>query len=204
MRTIEISLDDDLAEYLEWEGSQSGLALQQFIGTILRNRAERPRQWMPRAEWKALTSGDDCPICRSLATSEWADPHGFTIADLRLSRLRLVRNQSVPGYCVLLCREHVVEPYGLSDDKRLLFWEDTLRAAEAIAEVFQPDKMNIQILGNAVPHLHSHIIPRFYGDWAPGRPIDPSERTVLLKQAEYKERVVLIRTALAGQSRTRH
>jgi diadenosine tetraphosphate (Ap4A) HIT family hydrolase len=204
LRTIEISLDDDLAERLEWEGSQSGLALEQFVGTVLRNRAERPRQWMPREEWAALASGDNCPICRSLASSEWADPYGFTIAELRLSRLRLVLNQSVPGYCVLLCREHVVEPYDLSAEKRLLFWEDTLTAAQAIAEVLQPAKMNIQILGNAVPHLHSHIIPRYYGDWAPGRPIDPSERTVLLKQAEYEERVVRIRAALASQSGTRH
>ena len=203
MRTIEISLDESLAQRLEWESSQSGLALEQFVTTLLRNRAERPRQWMPQEEWDALASGAACPICRTLAASEWADAYGFTIADLRLSRLRLVRNQSVPGYCVLLCREHVVEPYDLSAEKRLLFWEDTLSAAQAIARVFKPVKMNFQILGNAVPHLHTHIVPRYYGDWAPGRPIDPSEREVPLKPAEYEERVRLIRAALA-QSGTRH
>lgn len=202
MRTLEFSLDDGLAERLEWESSQSGLGLEQFVVTLLRSRAERPRQWMPPDEWDALVSGDACPICRALATNEWADSFGFTITDLRLGRLRLVRNQSVPGYCVLLCREHVVEPYDLSKEKRLLFWEDTLNAAQAIAQVFKPTKMNFQILGNAVPHLHSHIVPRYYGDWAPGRPIDPSERTVLLTPAEYEERVGLIRAALAGLTRT--
>jgi diadenosine tetraphosphate (Ap4A) HIT family hydrolase len=203
LRTIEIAMNDDLAERLEWEGSQSGLGLEQFVGTLLRNRAERPRQWMSQEEWDARASGDACPICRALAASEWADSFGFTIADLRLSRLRLVRNQSVPGYCVLLCREHVVEPYALNNEKRLLFWEDTLSAAQAIAQVFQPTKMNLQRLGNAVPHLHTHIVPRYYGDWAPGRSIDPSECEVSLKPAEYEERVRLIRGALA-QSGTRH
>ena len=202
MRTIEISLDDDLAERLEWEGAQSGLALGQFVGAILRNRADRPRQWVAEEEWKAMTSGENCPICRTLAAGERADPYGFTIADLSLCRLRLVRNQSVTGYCVLLCREHVVEPYDLDDEKRLLFWEETVDAAQAVAEVFKPAKMNFQILGNAVPHLHSHIIPRYYDDWAPGRPIDPSERTIELTPAEYEERVRRIQAALASRAQS--
>ncbi len=199
MRTIGVSLDDGLAERLEWEGTQSGLALEAFVGTILRNRAERPRQWMPHEEWEAMAGGENCPICRTLAAGAWADPYGFTIADLRLCRLRLVRNQSLPGYCVLLCREHVVEPYDLSDEKRALFWEETVSAARAVAQVFKPAKMNLEILGNAVPHLHSHIVPRYYDDWAPGRPIDPGERTVELTPAEYEERARLIRAALDGR-----
>ena len=204
MRRIAVSLDDDLVERLEWEASQSDITLDKFVGTILRSRADRPWRWMPQEEWEAMTSGEDCPICRTLAAGELVDPYGFTVTDLSLCRLRLVRNQSLPGYCVLLCREHVVEPYDLSDEKRVLFWQETVSAARAVAEVFKPAKMNLEILGNAVPHLHSHIIPRYYDDWAPGRPIDPGERTVLLKQAEYEERVVRIRAALAGRSGTRH
>lgn len=198
MRTIAVSLADNLAERLEWEGSQAGLALEQFAGAVLRNRAETPRQWVSQEEWQALTSGASCPICHSLAAHEWADPYGFTIAELRLSRLRLVRNQSLPGYCVVLCREHAVEPFDLSEEKRLLFWQDTLSAAQAIMQVFHPAKLNIEILGNAVPHLHSHIMPRYFWDWSPGRPIDPGERTVLLSQAEYEERVRRIQAVLAG------
>jgi diadenosine tetraphosphate (Ap4A) HIT family hydrolase len=36
--------------------------------------------------------------------------------------------------------------------------EDALRA------VLEPDKMNVASLGNQVPHLHWHVIPRFFDD----------------------------------------
>jgi diadenosine tetraphosphate (Ap4A) HIT family hydrolase len=57
--------------------------------------------------------------------------------------------------------------------------------------------MNFQILGNAVPHLHCHIIPRFYGDPAPGKPLDPYSRRLTLAAKEYEQRVTLIREALS-------
>lgn len=31
--------------------------------------------------------------------------------------------------------------------------------------------MNFQTLGNALPHLHTHIVPRYIGDPAPGEPL---------------------------------
>ena len=33
-----------------------------------------------------------------------------------------------------------------------------------LRELLQPDKINLASLGNAVPHLHWHVIPRFRGD----------------------------------------
>ena len=30
--------------------------------------------------------------------------------------------------------------------------------------------MNYETLGNTVPHLHTHLVPRFTEDPAPGRP----------------------------------
>ncbi len=50
-------------------------------------------------------------------------------------------------------------------------------------------KMNFQLLGNAVPHLHCHILPRYYGDPAPSPPLDMDrpEHTRLLAPGEYEE-----------------
>ena len=56
--------------------------------------------------------------------------------------------------------------------------------------------MNLPFLGNAVPHLHCHIILRFYGDAAPGSPLDPNTDTRLLSVQAYEERVSLIRAVL--------
>ena len=71
-----------------------------------------------------------------------------------------------------------------------------MRAAEAIDQVFAPAKMNISLLGNRVPHLHGWIMPRYYGDPAPGRPIAPGDPIVTLTPEESRERAQKIRDAL--------
>lgn len=38
----------------------------------------------------------------------------------------------------------------------------------------EPCHVNYQLFGNAVPHVHAHVIPRYLDDPAPGRPLpDP-------------------------------
>jgi diadenosine tetraphosphate (Ap4A) HIT family hydrolase len=74
-------------------------------------------------------------------------------------------------------------------------------AAQAIERVFSPEKMNFQLLGNLVPHLHAHIVPRYYGDPAPGRPIGQGDPVIMLTPQEYEERVRLIQEALAWLTR---
>jgi diadenosine tetraphosphate (Ap4A) HIT family hydrolase len=59
-----------------------------------------------------------------------------------------------------------------------------------------PTKLNFEILGNATPHLHVHVKPRYYGDIAPGIPIDQNAYTVHLAPEEYEARVQAIRLAL--------
>jgi hypothetical protein len=43
--------------------------------------------------------------------------------------------------------------------------------ATALERHYRPVKLNLQMLGNAVPHLHTHLLPRFAADPAPGRPL---------------------------------
>lgn len=58
--------------------------------------------------------------------------------------------------------------------------------------------MNFQLLGNAVPHLHAHLVPRYYGDPALGMPIDQGAQVVTLTPQEYEERVRSIQAALSS------
>ncbi len=155
------------------------------------------QEWMPREQWDALVRGQGCPACTEVTSGEPANEHGFFVADLDFSRLRLAANQFVTGYCVLLCHRHVREPYELSQQERSMFFEDMMRVGRARERVFDPMKMNFTILGNAVPHLHSHILPRYHGDPAPHHPIDPNADQVLLGPEEYKQRVDRIRSALS-------
>ena len=152
--------------------------------------------WMPREQWDALVRGEACPLCQELESPFQVNAYGITIADLPMSRLRLASNQFVPGYCVLICTQHVQEPYHLSRSACLQFFADMTLTAQALEQVFQPIKMNFQLLGNAVPHLHAHIVPRYYGDPAPGRPIDPGIGTLELTAEARDMRVQAIRAAL--------
>jgi diadenosine tetraphosphate (Ap4A) HIT family hydrolase len=156
---------------------------------------EKQKTWMPREQWDSLVRGENCPLCVECHSTEWSNNFGYTVTDLRLSRLRLAMNQYVAGYCVLICHRHVQEPYHLTDNGSL-FFEDMMAAAQAIEWVFNPLKLNFQLLGNLVPHLHAHLVPRYYGDPAPGRPIDPEGHIMRLTAQEYQERVGRLQEAL--------
>jgi diadenosine tetraphosphate (Ap4A) HIT family hydrolase len=153
---------------------------------------------MPRARWDALVRGEGCPLCEAVASDAEQDEYGWTIVDLELTRVRLAADQFAPGYCVAICRAHVREPYDLTARERDLFFGELMRLGEALERVFEADKMNFELLGNAVPHLHCHVKPRFYGDPAPGRPIWGGDEPVRLEEAEYRARVEAIRQALVG------
>ena len=67
------------------------------------------------------------------------------------------------------------------------------KVEQALREVMQPLKVNLASLGNLVPHLHWHVIPRYADDahfpapvWAPAASLPPpavlDERRALLPQ----------------------
>ena len=143
--------------------------------------------WMPREKWDALVRGEGCPLCGEILKTEPLNEFGYTVADLKTGRLRLCSNQYVKGYCVLIYKKHVREPYELSPEEQQEYFKDVMTAGEALEKAFGADKMNFQILGNLVPHLHCHLIPRYYGDPAPGRPIDPEAEAVTLVPGEYQK-----------------
>lgn len=197
MQRIQVALDDELVQKLADRALSLGLEVDKFLTQAIEQNADnliRPRVWMPREKWDALIRGDGCPDCAHLASGN--NPQGYVIASLRVSRLDLIKNQFVPGFCVLYFHKHVVELYQLNLADRSQYFEDLIQAARAIAQVFRPAKMNYQILGNRGPHLHCIFQPRFYGDAEPGWPIDPYKEQVLLAPEEYAERVRLIRKAL--------
>ena len=43
--------------------------------------------------------------------------------------------------------------------------------ARAIERAYDPCQLNYMTFGNAVPHVHTHIVPRYPDDPTPGRPL---------------------------------
>lgn len=93
------------------------------------------------------------------------------IADLGLSKVYLHDDQFFPGWTVVVLRRHATELFQLAPTERFQLIEEVTRVAEMSAHVHQAKKMNYELLGNQLPHVHWHIIPRLAGDPAPLEPV---------------------------------
>lgn len=81
-----------------------------------------------------------------------------------LCRVVLVDEPDYPGFCRVILKRHVAEMTDLAAVERERLMQVVFATEAAVREVIQPDKVNLASLGNVVPHLHWHVIPRFRGD----------------------------------------
>jgi len=122
------------------------------------------------------------------------------IYDLPAAFAILDNDQYYPGYTLVVAKTHADELYQLSEKESTQFCQDMLRVARAIATVFQPQKMNYELLGNTVSHLHWHLFPRYGWDPNPRRPIwEHKHDRKLLSVKEYTDRIASIQRALQCQ-----
>jgi diadenosine tetraphosphate (Ap4A) HIT family hydrolase len=100
-----------------------------------------------------------CELCDSPGEELlWQDD------DCRVVRVGGGEGIAFPGFCRVIWKMHVREMSDLTAEERhhLL---DVVNAVEtAVRRVVQPDKINLASLGNVVPHLHWHVIPRWADD----------------------------------------
>lgn len=136
-----------------------------------------------------------CPMC-----DRWLNDADLRIAELEHSYLILNRDQFFPGYCLLFTKQHQTELFLLDKEVRQGLMEEVSRVAQALAACFQPDKLNYELLGNMVPHIHWHLVPRFRSEPLWPRPIwsEPHQELVLSAD-QYRQRCDQIHRALAEE-----
>ena len=133
-----------------------------------------------------------CVMC-----GKYAAPGPLLIAELDTARAYLHEDQFFPGYVLLVLRRHATELYELPARERAAHLEEVVRVAEALARVFQPVKMNYELLGNQVPHIHWHLVPRLATDPDLRQPIWRVDHApVGLDAVAARQRVATIRRAL--------
>jgi diadenosine tetraphosphate (Ap4A) HIT family hydrolase len=79
-------------------------------------------------------------------------------------RVILVNDPDLPGFCRVIWNRHVAEMTDLSYGEREHLMSLVFAVEKAVRQVMQPDKINIAALGNMVPHIHWHVIPRYKDD----------------------------------------
>jgi diadenosine tetraphosphate (Ap4A) HIT family hydrolase len=103
-----------------------------------------------------------CSACQG----SWPKEDHF-IADLGLSRAYLREDQFFPGWTVVVFKRHATELFHLAPTERIQLMEEVNLVAKTLAQVYEAKKINYELLGNQLPHIHWHVIPRLAGDPAP-------------------------------------
>ena len=95
------------------------------------------------------------------------------ITTLEASWLTMGEAAPVRGYVCLVSQIHAVELHDLEESAACAFMRDARRVSKAVAFVTGAVKINYEIHGNSIPHLHMHFFPRYRGDQFEGQPINP-------------------------------
>lgn len=97
-----------------------------------------------------------CPLCDT--------PAGTVLWQDTCCRVVLVDEPDYPGFLRVILNAHVKEMTDLPTADQAALMRVVFAAEAALREVMAPDKVNLASLGNLVPHLHWHVIPRFADD----------------------------------------
>ncbi len=141
------------------------------------------------AKFERRRAGIECPMCPDESGED-------VVAELLSGKVHLQNDADYKGYCILIFFRHAVELHDLTEDERKHWIEDVSRIGSALAALCGPAKLNVTMLGNMVPHLHCHIMPRYPGDPDWGHP--PAYRRPADRRQLSAEDYAALKSALAG------
>jgi diadenosine tetraphosphate (Ap4A) HIT family hydrolase len=125
-----------------------------------------------------------CPICSRGVPLD-------VLVELGGAWVTAPREAALPGYVCIVSKIHVTEPHELIGAARAAWWDDVATASAAVQRATGSPKLNYEIHGNTIPHLHVHVFPRYPGDPFEGRPIDPRHRLAFRRSSADLERLQL-------------
>ena len=99
---------------------------------------------------------NDCVFC---------NPAGETVVwSNARCRVLHVTDGGFVGFCRVVWNEHVTEFSDLDETDGNHLMKVVAAVERSLRSLLSPDKMNVASLGNQVPHLHWHVIPRYRDD----------------------------------------
>ena len=131
-----------------------------------------------------------CPLCES--------DGGLLVYRNQQWRIIQASEANFPAFYRVVWNRHVAEFSDLSADERAVCMNAVVTVEKILRSALQPTKINLAALGNAVPHLHWHVVARF--DWdshfpapvwsAPQRAPDEAKVAALATRCLYVNRLI--------------
>ena len=145
-----------------------------------------------------LRRGEGCPMCAEGPPEETR--FGIRFYAGEASDAYLQRADIQRGYTIVIWRgRHVAEPTELEEDEAARYWRELLHVGRAIEDALGPVKLNYDLLGNSLPHLHAHVIPRYADDPRPGWPFPfPEDEPSPRNENELRRDAEALRGAATG------
>lgn len=116
-----------------------------------------------------------CVLCETVGGRQLFDAPKFRVIH--------AAEAGFPAFYRVVWKDHAAEFSDLSREDRLLCLDAVATVEQCLRAHLAPTKINLAALGNAVPHLHWHVIARFDWDshfpgsvWATAQREVPSER----------------------------
>ena len=142
-------------------------------------------------EWERYQNKENCPICDENSSPPEDE---VIIAEFEKSWLLASPDVCLKGTCCMALRPHAVEIFDISDSDLMKFMKDVKGVAKALKEVTKAKKINYEIHGNTIPHLHMHLFPRYIDDQFPDGAIDYNKiEPAVYKGNEFEEFVKELR-----------
>ncbi|MFA5308786.1 MAG: GNAT family N-acetyltransferase [Dehalococcoidales bacterium] len=157
----------------------------EYDNTIVENgvpaiQMKRPPVAIPRpasfhhhyAAYLDWQDAEKCPVC---SYGEKGPPDTLVIKELEYSRVeasQLAAQGRLWGKCEVVCKKHYVTLEDMPLPDFIGYMTDVQKVSKALKEVTGATKINMEIHGNTLPHLHAHLFPRYLDDPYAGTSID--------------------------------
>lgn len=139
------------------------------------------------------TPASECLYCQK---NDTLNQLMIKIGDLEVSQLFLFKEQSYSGRCNVVYKDHGVEFYELSEEQRNAYMRDIAKVAKAIAQAFNPSKINYGAFSDTLSHLHMHIVPKYKEGYGFGSVFEMNPQKTYLSDAEYESVIEKIKANL--------
>ena len=139
---------------------------------------------------------NDCFYCEN---GEKLNSLMIEVCKLDYSTVYLNRDQKHKGRCIVMFKDHKTEYFQLTQEENRGYFAELAKTAQAVWNLYHPDKINYATFGDGVPHVHVHVVPKYKGGLQSGEAFHDDVEKVLLSEEEYQEMAKALREEIRAR-----